>query len=71
MIMYNFPIDSLKDQILSSLDEVDFLVIKSTPGSGKTTRVPLFLKEKFKNKIYILGPRKLAAKLTSGFVARS
>ncbi len=69
--MHNFPIDSLKDQILSSLDEVDFLVIKSTPGSGKTTRVPVFLKEKFKKKIYILEPRKLAAKLASGFVARS
>lgn len=69
--MHTFPIDSLKDQILSALDEVDFLVIKSTPGSGKTTRVPLFLKEKFKKKIYILEPRKLAAKLASGYVAKS
>lgn len=68
--MQTFPIDSLKDQILSSLDEVDFLIIKSTPGSGKTTRVPVFLREKFKKKIYILEPRKLAAKLASGYVAR-
>ena len=69
--MLSFPIDSLKNQILSSLDEVDFLVIKSTPGSGKTTRVPLFLKEKYNKKIYILEPRKLAAKLASGYVAKS
>ncbi len=68
--MHSFPIDSLKNQILSSLDEVDFLIIKSTPGSGKTTRVPLFLKEKFKKKIYILEPRKLAAKLASSYVAK-
>ncbi len=69
--MHSFPIDSIKDKILSSLDEVDFLIIKSTPGSGKTTRVPLFLKEKYKKKIYVLEPRKLAAKLASTFVARS
>lgn len=69
--MYVFPIDSLREKILSSLDEVDFLIIKSTPGSGKTTRVPIFLKEKFKKKIYILEPRKLAAKLASHFVSKS
>ena len=69
--MHPFPIDSLKDQILDALDKVDFLVIKSTPGSGKTTRVPLFLSEKYKKKIYILEPRKLAAKLASQFVAKN
>lgn len=65
-----FPIDSLKNEILQSLDKKDFLIIKSTPGSGKTTRVPLFLKEKYKKKIYILEPRKLAAKLASQYVAK-
>lgn len=69
--MQSFPIDQLKNQILEALESVDFLVIKSTPGSGKTTRVPLFLREKFSKKIYILEPRKLAAKLASGFVAKS
>ncbi len=69
--MHPFPIDTLKEEILKCLDEVDFLVIKSTPGSGKTTRVPLFLSEKYKKKIYILEPRKLAAKLASEFVAKN
>lgn len=68
---HTFPIDSLKDEILTSLDQVDFLIIKSTPGSGKTTRVPLFLSEKYQKKIYILEPRKLAAKLASQFVAKN
>lgn len=66
-----FPIDALKNDILSSLDQVDFLIIKSTPGSGKTTRVPLFLSEKYQKKIYVLEPRKLAAKLASHYVAKS
>lgn len=69
--MHSFPIDSIKSDILSALDQSDFLVIKSTPGSGKTTRVPIFLKEKYQKKIYILEPRKLAAKLASNYVARS
>lgn len=69
--MQNFPIDSLKQKILSALSLKDFLIIKSTPGSGKTTRVPLFLKEHFKKKIYVLEPRKLAAKLASHYVASS
>ena len=69
--MHSFPIDQLKNEILSALESVDFLIIKSTPGSGKTTRVPLFLREKYSKRIYILEPRKLAAKLASGFVAKS
>ena len=67
--MQNFPIDKIKDEILSSLDKNDFLIIKSTPGSGKTTRVPIFLRDKFKKKIYILEPRKLAARLASEYVS--
>jgi ATP-dependent helicase HrpB len=69
--MHSFPIDSVKHEIFSALDSVDILIIKSTPGSGKTTRVPLFLSEKYKKKIYILEPRRLAAKLASHFVAKS
>lgn len=69
--MHSFPIDKVKNDILKALDSVDFLVIKSTPGSGKTTRVPIFLREKYKKKIYVLEPRKLAAKLASHFVAKT
>lgn len=68
--MKSFPIDSIKNEILSALERTDFLIIKSTPGSGKTTRVPLFLREKFKKKIYILEPRRIAAKLASQYVAQ-
>ena len=69
--MASFPIDKIKNEILSSLESFDFLLIESTPGSGKTTRIPLFLRELFKNKILILEPRKLAASLASTFVAES
>lgn len=67
----NFPVDQIKDDLLSSLDNYDWIVLKSSPGSGKTTRVPVFLTEKFQKKIYILEPRRLAAKLAANFVAKS
>lgn len=69
--MQTFPIDLLKEKIKDALIAKDFLIVKSTPGSGKTTRVPVFLKEIFAKKIYVLEPRKLAAKLASFYVASS
>lgn len=67
---FHFPIDRIKNEILDKIQANDFLIIKSTPGSGKTTRVPIFLREKYKKKIYILEPRKLAAKLAAQYVAK-
>ena len=63
----NFPIDFIKQEILKSVTDFDITIIKSSPGSGKTTRIPLFLMEKFKKKILILEPRRLAAKLASQY----
>lgn len=65
------PIDGLKDQILDELKVHQHLIIKASPGSGKTTRVPLFLLPLTKKKIYVLEPRKLAAKLAAVQVAKN
>lgn len=64
------PIDSLRDQVLESLGEVSNLILKASPGSGKTTRLPLYLLAHTKKSIYILEPRRLAAKLAAHQVAR-
>lgn len=69
--MNQFPIDSIKDQIIASVNSHDFIILKSSPGSGKTTRVPVFLDEVLNKKIYILEPRRLAAKLASHYVAKA
>lgn len=68
--MISFPIDKIKDEIQESIIKHDFIILKSTPGSGKTTKVPLFLHEIFPKKIYVLEPRRLAAKLASIYVAK-
>ena len=71
MVEFQFPIDKIKKLILDEVEKNDFIILKSTPGSGKTTRVPLFLREKFQKKIFVLEPRKLAAKMASHYVAQT
>ncbi len=68
--LYPLPIDVLKDQVLDQYSEFQNIILKASPGSGKTTRLPLFLLPVTKKKIYILEPRRLAAKLAALQVAR-
>jgi ATP-dependent helicase HrpB len=68
--LYPLPIDALKDQLLDQFSKVANIVLKASPGSGKTTRLPLYLLPHVKKKIYILEPRRLAAKLAAIQVAR-
>lgn len=68
--LYPLPIDALKKQVLDQFDKVSNIVLKASPGSGKTTRLPLFLLPVVQKKIYILEPRRLAAKLAAIQVAR-
>ncbi|MEI8348492.1 MAG: DEAD/DEAH box helicase, partial [Pseudomonadota bacterium] len=66
------PIDSYLPQITKSWESAGIaaIIIKATPGSGKTTRVPWHLSKKTPQKILVLEPRRLAAKLAAGRVAQ-
>lgn len=68
--LYPLPIDALKAQVLDQFAQNSNLILKASPGSGKTTRLPLFLLPVVQKKIYILEPRRLAAKLAAIQVAR-
>lgn len=68
--LFPLPIDALKDQLLDQFSLVSNIVLKASPGSGKTTRLPLYLLPLVQKKIYILEPRRLAAKLAAIQVAR-
>lgn len=61
----NFPIDVIKDEFISALEHHNTLILTAPPGAGKSTRLPLWLLslEQYKNKkIYLLQPRRVAAK---------
>jgi ATP-dependent helicase HrpB len=68
----SLPIDPYLPQILKSLESSPSFILKASPGSGKTTRVPPallnspFTKDK---EILVLEPRRLAAKYSAKRVA--
>lgn len=65
----SLPIDPLLPEIVASLGTSSSLVVTATPGSGKTTRVPFALLPTIPGKIYVLEPRRLAARLSAERVA--
>lgn len=57
-----------KEEIEQALLQHSSLLIKSSPGSGKTSFIPYLTQSLIKNKIYVLEPRKIAAKMASHFI---
>lgn len=77
-LVYNaphmLPIDQIRGEILEAVRKPGFCVLLSAPtGSGKSTRVPGMLLEAGlgeKGTILVVQPRRLAARLLAGYVAR-
>ncbi|GAA6203844.1 ATP-dependent helicase HrpB [Thalassotalea sp. SU-HH00458] len=70
------PIDNLKAKFLSSLKLHRTLILSAEPGAGKSTRLPLWLlaeqselPELSQRKIYLLQPRRVAAKNIATYLA--
>ncbi len=64
-----FPIDPLLPDIIESLKINTLVLIQASPGAGKTTRVPRSLVDAGFGSIYILEPRRLAARMAARRVA--
>lgn len=65
------PINEIKFQFLSALDEHALILLSAPPGAGKSTCLPLWLVESNQfNKIYLLQPRRMAAKSIACFLAQ-
>ncbi len=59
------PIDSSLDKILEGVRDYSTIIVKASPGSGKTTRLPWTIASKLQKKVAVLEPRRLAAKLAA------
>lgn len=59
------PIDSYIGSILEAGKNHPTLLVKASPGSGKTTRLPWALTRITEKKVLVLEPRRLAAKLAA------
>lgn len=67
--MAPLPIDPLVPKIAASLGAAPNLVLEAPPGAGKTTRVPPALLPLGPGEVWVLEPRRLAARLAARRVA--
>jgi len=68
------PIDDALPALTAALRERDCAVLVAPPGAGKTTRVPLVLKDESwaqRGKIIVLEPRRLAARASAERMAKT
>jgi len=73
MSVSSLPIENIKAKFLDALAQYQTLVLSAPPGAGKSTGLPLWLLalSQFKDKkIYLLQPRRLAAKTVACFLAK-
>ncbi|MDR0448321.1 MAG: DEAD/DEAH box helicase, partial [Treponema sp.] len=69
----DLPVYQHKNRILSALEGNQVIVVESPTGSGKTTQLPVILREAGYDKNGIIGvtqPRRIAALSVSAFIAR-
>jgi ATP-dependent helicase HrpB len=67
----NLPIDDAKKEIEARMLASNQLIIRAEPGSGKTTRVPVFAFDILGGTIVVLEPRRIAARLSAEHVAET
>ena len=67
----NMPVESSFPELLAALQSHGRALLTAPPGSGKTTRVPLFLMERMEGTILMLEPRRLAARSAARYMAAS
>ena len=66
------PVDNYKTEIQAVLSASNSLVFTAPPGSGKSTRLPVFLTEmkEISGEVVVLQPRRLAARMLAASVAK-
>lgn len=67
--MTKLPVQEYLPQIIAELQSTGSLVISASPGAGKTTLIPPALLEHFTGKIYLLEPRRIAARSAAQRIA--
>lgn len=63
------PVDAVLPDILAALRDHGAVVVESPPGSGKTTRVPPAVATSVPGQVWVLEPRRVAARAAAARVA--
>lgn len=64
------PIDDALPGLRAALEAHGAVVLEAPPGSGKTTRVPLLVSELVEGQVWVLEPRRVAARAAAQRVAQ-
>ncbi len=69
--MLQLPIDAVLDEVVSSLNDFEQLILHAPPGAGKSTQLPFYLlsEASLSGKIILLEPRRIAARNIASFLA--
>lgn len=63
------PIQTVLEPLLHALAEHRLVVLEAPPGTGKTTRVPPACLTQFSGQVWVLEPRRLAARYSARWVS--
>ncbi|MFP5384953.1 MAG: ATP-dependent helicase C-terminal domain-containing protein [Bacteriovoracia bacterium] len=63
------PVDSFLPDILDAVRSYSTVMVKASPGSGKTTRLPWAIAKETGKRVVVLEPRRLAARLAAQRIA--
>ena len=67
--MTPLPIDAVVPEVLAALDTAGAVVLVAPPGTGKTTRIPAALADRVAGQVWVLEPRRVAARAAATRVA--
>src|SRR3954453_18556531 len=68
-LLQRLPIDTLLPEIVQCIEVNTISIVRADPGAGKTTRLPPALLNRSGRKVFVLEPRRLAARLAARRVA--
>ncbi len=67
----NLPIDELRPEFERRLGESERLVVTAETGAGKSTRIPVWLAERFEGLILVVEPRRVACEALAEYLSSS
>ncbi len=65
----SLPLDSLRPDIDHALVHAPAMLLEAPPGTGKSTRVPLWALERLPGRVLLLEPRRVAARMLAAHMA--
>lgn len=65
----NLPVEAVLDELRQALARHPLVILEAPPGTGKTTRVPLACLKDGPGQVWVLEPRRLAARYSARWVA--